>query len=71
MIQDCGYILSTITIIDVMNGKGCTGNSTSSLPLTKIVEPYMSIAAQDIVADNCRHSGHIRKEGDRIKTCKF
>ena len=57
--------------IDDMCSKSFTGNGTCSSPGTKIVEPYMSIAAQDIVSDKCRHSGYIRKEGDRIKTCKY
>ena len=35
-----------------------------------IPEPFASISAQQLLQENCRHCGWIRKEGGNLKFCK-
>ena len=37
----------------------------------QVPEPFESIPAQELLRDNCRHCGWIRKEGGSIKTCEL
>ena len=40
-------------------------------PAPHIPEPFQSISAQQLVQENCRHCGMIRKESGRVRMCKY